>query len=183
MIYDLQGAVMPSQRVHDTSCLALSALLATAGVVALKGALFPMAAGAAAGTLIHPDWDYAEIRGVVADLGPLKYLVKPYGWAVPHRHWISHAPLVGTAGRLAYIFLPLLILAQLLVMAGALPFNPVWALLRTPQFWWGALGLALADTLHFAMDMAVTGVKRFVGQLLRGENYERRTEYELPSRD
>ena len=160
---------MPSQKVHDTSCLALSALLATAGLVTFRSPFISMAVGAAAGVFVHPDWDYAEIRGVVADLGPLKYLVKPYGWAVPHRHWFSHAPLVGTAGRLVYIFLPLLLLAQLPVVAGMLSFNPVWALLRTPQFWWGALGLALADTLHFAMDMAVTGVKRFMRQLLRGE--------------
>lgn len=173
---------MPSQKVHDASCLALSVLLGMAGLVSFKAPFFPMAAGTAAGVFIHPDWDYAEIRGVVADLGPLKYLVKPYGWAIPHRHWFSHAPLIGTAGRLAYVFLPLLLLAQLAVMAGVLRFNPVWAFLRTPQFWWGALGLALADTLHFAMDMAVTGVKRFIGHLLWGEiRYEGRVHFERDS--
>lgn len=63
-----------------------------------------MAAGAALGTLVHPDWDYAEIPGVVADLGPLKYLMKLYGLAIPHRSLLSHGPIIGTAGRLARLW-------------------------------------------------------------------------------
>jgi len=65
-----------------------------------------MAAGAILGMLIHPDWDHAEVKGVVADLGPFKLLVKPYGKAIPHRSFLSHGPLIGTAGRLAYILFP-----------------------------------------------------------------------------
>lgn len=154
---------MPSQRVHDASCLAAAGIIASVGLVLWKMPLFAVSAGTAMGTLIHPDWDYAEARGVVAELGPLKYLIKPYGLLVPHRHWISHLPVVGTIGRLLYIMLPLFIVGFSFSSG-----NPVVKILRNHYFWYGFLGLALADTIHFALDMAQTGVKRFLRQLVRG---------------
>lgn len=158
---------MPSQKVHDNSCLAVAGLLAVGGLV--KGhEYFYMAAGAALGTLVHPDWDYAEIRGVVSDLGPFKYLVKPYGLAVPHRCILSHGPIIGTAGRLAYILIPLWLLTQTCVAMGHCSTNWISSLIAKEYFWWAVLGLAIADTLHTVMDAVTTGFKRFSHQLLRG---------------
>jgi len=159
---------MPSQKVHDTVSLALASVFTAGGFLSMNPNLFCLAGGAAMGTLVHPDWDYAEIKGVVADLGPFKYLVKPYGILVPHRHWFSHTPIIGTAGRLLYIFVPLWILAQALVVVGIFTVNPIGQLASQPRSWWVALGLAVADFLHFVMDMWVTGTKRFLHQLLRG---------------
>ncbi len=168
---------MPSQKVHDVSCLAVAGLLVVGGLVRGRESLY-MAAGAALGTLVHPDWDYAEIRGVVADLGPFKYFVKPYGLAVPHRSFISHGPLIGTAGRLAYILTPLWLLAQACQAMGYCSTNWVSRLVAARLFWWAVLGLAIVDTLHALMDAVTTGFKRFFGQLLRGAKEERGRHYE-----
>jgi uncharacterized metal-binding protein len=157
---------MPSQKVHDTSCLAVAGLLAVGGLV--KGPKpFYMAVGAIVGMFVHPDWDYAEIRGVVAELGPFKYLVRPYGLAIPHRCMLSHGPIIGTAGRLVYIFLPLWLLNQVCKAAGYCSTNWIGNLVTTEFFWWVVLGLALVDTLHAVMDAVTTGFKRFFHQLLR----------------
>ena len=158
---------MPSQKVHDVSCLAVAGLFAAGGLVGGRRSLC-MAAGAALGTLVHPDWDYAEIRGVVADLGPFKYLVKPYGLAIPHRSILSHGPIIGTAGRLVYILVPLWLLAQACLAMGYCFTNWISRLVATESFWWVVLGLAIVDTLHTVMDAVTTGFKRFLHQLLRG---------------
>jgi uncharacterized metal-binding protein len=158
---------MPGQRVHDTSCLAVAGLLAVGGLVKGRESFY-MAAGAALGMFVHPDWDYAEIRGVVAELGPFKYLVRPYGLAIPHRSFLSHGPLIGTAGRLVYIFLPLWLLTQACKAAGYCPTNWISRLVTMEFFWWVVLGLAIVDTLHALMDAITTGFKRFFHQLLRG---------------
>ncbi len=154
---------MPSQKVHDVSCLLGAGITASVGVIFWKMPLFAISGGMAMGALIHPDWDYAEARGVLAELGPLKYLVKPYGLLIPHRHWLSHLPVVGTIGRVVYIMLPLLILGFSFPSG-----NPVPGLLRNQYFWYAFLGLSIADTIHFALDMAQTGFKRFLRQLIRG---------------
>jgi len=158
---------MPSQKVHDISCLAVAGLFAAGGLVGGRSSLY-MAAGAALGTLVHPDWDYAEIRGVVADLGPIKYLVKPYGLTIPHRSILSHGPIIGTAGRLAYIFVPLWLLAQVCQAMGYCSTNWVSRLVVVGSFWWVVLGLAIVDTLHTVMDAVTTGFKKFLHQLLKG---------------
>lgn len=71
---------------------------------------------------------------------------KPYGLLIPHRSRLSHMPLLGTALRLAYLsILP----ALFFWFAGdvyARPPFPIWA----P---WAVGGLALADTLHYLMDI------------------------------
>jgi len=163
----LKGVNLPPQKVHDMSCLAVAGVLAAGGLVWGHKSLY-MAAGAALGTLVHPDWDYAEIRGVVAELGPLKYLVKPYGLTVPHRSFISHSPIIGTAGRLAYILVPLWLLAEACKAGGYCSTNWINKLLAMEFFWWIALGLAIVDTLHAVMDAVTTGFKRFLHQLVSG---------------
>lgn len=157
---------MPSQKVHDVSCLTLAGLLAAGGLTLGRLPLLGMAGGAALGTLIHPDWDYAEIKGVVRELGPFRYLVKPYGFLIPHRSFLSHGPLIGTMGRLAYMLVPLWLLNCLLQGLGLVSANVVGWLLGQEPFWWVAWGLVMADTLHALMDMWVTGAKRFIRQML-----------------
>jgi len=154
---------MPSQKVHDASCLLGAGITATIGVIFWNTPLFAIAGGMVMGTLIHPDWDYAEARGVLSELGPIKYLIKPYGLLIPHRHWLSHLPVVGTIGRLLYIMLPLFIFGFAFPSG-----NPILGLLRNRYFWLASLGLSIADTIHFALDMAQTGFKRFLRQLIRG---------------
>lgn len=50
--------------------------------------------------------------------GPLAVLWLPYRRLVRHRGWISHLPLLGSAGRLAYLALLLLLLSGVLQPLG-----------------------------------------------------------------
>jgi uncharacterized metal-binding protein len=59
----------------------------------------------------------------------------PYSRLITHRSWLSHAPVIGTIGRLVYL-LPL-----------------TWWAWQYPAMLWAALGLAIADLAHFVMDL------------------------------
>lgn len=50
--------------------------------------------------------------------GPLAVLWLPYRRLVRHRGWISHLPLLGSAGRLTYLALLLLLLSSVLQPLG-----------------------------------------------------------------
>ena len=86
----------------------------------------------------------------------LHIAIYPYAKLIRHRHWLSHAPLIGTAGRLAY-------LAALGWLAWLALGRPDVALdgeaLRTLA--WAAAGLAASDALHWVMD--VLRVKPIIG--------------------
>ncbi len=137
--------------------------LATVGLLALEGAALALPgspkielgcimAGTALGLVITPDLDIDRGSVSLATLrriwivGPLLALAwriiwQPYAWLVPHRHWLSHAPLISTALRLIY-------LGVILALLGL----PAWVL---PAAWLGLLfaGLAMSDVVHWLMDM------------------------------
>ena len=81
-------------------------------------------------------------------LGTLWFMVwLPYARLIPHRHWMSHAPVIGTLGRLLWLlWLPAFVLAAydhgpaLLawVQTGAAATVVVW--------------LVISDGLHWIMD-------------------------------
>lgn len=62
----------------------------------------------------------------------------PYGYIFKHRRAWSHAPVIGTAGRVAYMMIPLLILGV------SVPVN-VWTV-------GGVIGLGVSDLAHWVMD-------------------------------
>jgi len=71
----------------------------------------------------------------------------PYARAMAHRAYLSHAPVIGTAGRLAYLAIPLLVVAWI---AGInLADIPAWAWRILAGV---ALGLAISDMAHAVMD-------------------------------
>lgn len=145
---------MASGTSHDRADLALAASLASlplwGGV--LVGAINPsiqiefypeLCLCAAAGALAHlwlsPDLDLPRCNAL-RRWGLFRFMWKPYQRIIPcHRHVLSHLPIIGTVGRVVYL--------------GALPvffFGPEWLML--PEVWCIALGLALADALHWVMD-------------------------------
>lgn len=69
--------------------------------------------------------------------------------AIPHRHWLSHCPIVGTLGRLLYMTL-MGGLIWLLLGRPPLPF----VLVNLPAGWIAAFvaGLMVSDTAHWLMD-------------------------------
>ena len=52
------------------------------------------------GLMFGPDLDIYSIQ--FQRWGPLKILWLPYQKAIPHRSWLSHGPVIGTALRLLY---------------------------------------------------------------------------------
>jgi uncharacterized metal-binding protein len=101
--------------------------------------------GCLAGVLLSPDLDIPTktiseyYMGKIPVIGCLFYWYwLPYAKLVPHRHWISHAPIIGTAVRLLYIS-PLLLL-----------FDTVW--LYKVDVLGFVFGLMISDFLHWIMD-------------------------------
>ncbi len=150
---------MPSHRFHDSVSLALAAGLPYAGARQghfAEGAL--LAAGAASALIIQPDLDQpysmARLRltrrfGVLA-----RVWCTVYDHLFRHRG-LSHTPVIGTLTRLAWLILPLAILAFLCYLSPP-PVEWGW-----PVLWWVG-GLMLADALHAAMDWWSTAGKRWV---------------------
>jgi uncharacterized metal-binding protein len=106
--------------------------------------------GCLAGVAVSPDLDlegvtYSE-RVVVMKLGRIGWLWAvlwwPYAKLVPHRSPVSHAPLIGTALRLAYLAVPAVLV---LAVAGV-------RLSVCPTLLWVGVGLAASDLAHCLMD-------------------------------
>jgi len=72
----------------------------------------------------------------------------PYAWAIPHRSPFSHFPLLGTAGRVFYLMV--VVTAVSAVLRAPVPILDIVA---HPLFYPWFVGLALADTAHFLMDV------------------------------
>lgn len=84
----------------------------------------------------------------------------PYALALPHRHPLSHLPIIGTLGRLAYIQAWIWLARIHARGILGLDFNPLFWL-REPLYtaaW--VFGLMVSDALHWLMDGAPTGKKR-----------------------
>lgn len=136
---------MPNRTVHEATSIGLGVALVPLGYQA--GLPLPYAFLLGLGSIlcvwVNPDLDVAERRRQ----GMWRLYWYPYGKAVPHRHWISHMPIIGTAVRLIYL-LPLLALSYLIR-------PPTWEVSRVL-----ILGLALGDTLHWLLDITTTSIKR-----------------------
>ena len=139
--------------------LATVAAAAPAGAVAYHfgdaSIAVAITAGVLFGLLVHPDRDLRvtkidfDLAKRSLGLGLLWAVIWwPYSSAIPrHRHWLSHFPFVGTAGRVAYAALLILILSFLL---------PSYPLIQTvfyhSHLWYFVWGLIISDLLHWLMD-------------------------------
>lgn len=108
------------------------------------------------GLFLTPDLDQPTITWVESQLLKSKYrLVRilghlfiaywlPYAHRIPHRHLISHAPIIGTLVRLLYIA-PIIIpfLGILWVYGGQLPLDEIMIFIG---------GLVTSDILHWLGD-------------------------------
>lgn len=167
---------MPNGRCHSAATIATaSALLSyfAAGVVVVHTATFTSisawnewaiyaAIGAFSGLVVEPDLDQdaqaaplSTMRQTGGDgLAILWQLYwSPYARLIPHRSFWSHAPVVGTLGRILYL-------------------APVWGFpallwshffgIPTGQLVACTIGLAWVDTLHYIMDFWIP--RRFFPQ-------------------
>ena len=116
---------------------------------------------AVVGQIITPDLDQEEVTRseweVIKRTGPLGWFWVALWWlyarAIPHRHWLSHAPVIGTVLRWLYLSLPVLAafallshdVAGVLLTTGQTLLNPVLV---------GVLvGNGVADAVHWLMDV------------------------------
>ena len=76
----------------------------------------------------------------------------PYSWAIPHRSWVSHAPLVSTLIRVFYMFVPVMILDIFSSSFSVLDLFVTSAGLG-PVVSFVFLGLVVSDVLHWVMDI------------------------------
>jgi len=145
-------------KAHATASLVLALPCGVAAYAVTENVAVSVGAtvGCLAGTLLTPDLDVDGITSsewwLVKKLGPLGFLWMaawwPYAKIIPHRHWLSHAPIVGTIGRLAYVLLPVVLLC--VALGVELPEIPLVA--------WHAIagavrGLMVSDTAHWLMDL------------------------------
>ena len=112
---------MASGRRHDrtTWLLALPFGLLWAPGLGLAGVTTAGLAFLLGGLLLSPDLDTRS--NATRRWGPLRPLWWPYRKGVPHRSLLSHSPVLGTAGRLAYLAALLLAGSALLAPLGAPP--------------------------------------------------------------
>lgn len=154
---------MASGRTHTLVTIAAAGL---AGMLALPLALqeaqvLAVVPGCLAGMFLSPDldisrnisgWNVRRFGGAAGEL--LGFLWRCYWWpyaaAIPHRHWISHTPVLSTLIRLLYLFAPLLAMLYLL---GLLEPLLLWALDYPTLLVSALFGLSLSDTLHWLLDL------------------------------
>lgn len=108
--------------------------------------------GAIGGLLITPDIDHwvrtHEEYRVYRYLGSLAGKLwqsywSPYATFIPHRHWLSHLPGIGTALRIFYLSIP--------VWIGWYWFG--WIIPIEPDLYWAAfIAWTVQDTFHWIFD-------------------------------
>jgi uncharacterized metal-binding protein len=114
---------MASGRAHDRATLLLALPFGLLwgpglGVAGVGVASFAFLVG---GLWLSPDLDTHS--RATARWGPLRGLWWPYRRLLRHRSLLSHSPLIGTTGRLAYL-LTALVLLRALAGAWPLPWPP-----------------------------------------------------------
>jgi len=125
------------------------------------------AVGCALGVLLTPDLDISGTRSdylVKEQIGVIpgiiwRLLWYPYSTLIPHRSLLSHGPIIGTAIRLIYIWIPLSFIPWLEI--------PGLYLSR------GICGLLISDNLHIGADFITTFIKNcrnrgIVAKLIKG---------------
>lgn len=144
---------MPNGRVHTSVTLLTTVYVSAFLADRVLTSSFPNVSliaigGCLAGVFLSPDLDVDNgyIGGAIIrrKLGCLpaaawKFYWKPYAVLIPHRSFISHAPILSTAIRLVYVgwWWPFLLVR--------FPDAYIWLL-------WFAAGLAIVDFHHWFMD-------------------------------
>lgn len=151
---------MSSGAEHAKASVACAiALVPLVGPIAGPVAALAAAAGSLLGIALSPDLDQEglnrfEHKLVRATLG-LGYLWVmvwyPYARYIPHRGWLSHAPVVGTAIRVVYLGT---VLGVGMVLAGLWPYylGLLQTELASQTLGWIIAGLVVSDIAHWVMD-------------------------------
>lgn len=148
----LYTTYMADGRAHAIASVILSGPVFLAGVAIDPKVGMAASAGCLCGILLTPDLDQEGISAaewqIVKKTFGVGFLWLMFWWAyakfIPHRHWASHTPIVGTLGRLAYMALAMICLFWL--TGWSVPHIPLWL---AGGF---VMGLIVSDTAHWVMD-------------------------------
>lgn len=149
---------MPSGKVHSATTLSTSVVVLF--LVRPLGTAFLVSLGCLIGLFIHPDLDLGETYSfylIRKRFGKVAYWIWkmywfPFCWATPHRHFISHFPVISTFIRVLYLTAPILVFIVI--------FQPEIDLNTAIMPVFG--GLVLVDSLHWAMDTLLSTTKRIL---------------------
>ena len=145
---------MPNGRCHSAATISAASVFLTYSMTGAAWAIF-CACGAFTALVVEPDLDQdaqaaplSTMRQTGGDgLAKLwQWYWSPYAALIPHRSWISHAPVVGTLGRAVYLA-PIYALPLYL-------WTHYFGFTVVPFIAW-LIGLAWCDVLHFVMDFLV----------------------------
>ena len=149
---------MASGRSHDraTSLLALPFGLLWWPLLGPMGTVLAAAAFLVGGLWLSPDLDTHS--NATRRWGPLRWLWWPYRHWLPHRSILSHSPVLGSAGRLLYMGV-LVMLVSLLLMPYGSP-GPDGLINALQQSWLNhrplmvavLVGLEMSSWLHLLQD-------------------------------
>ena len=134
---------------HKYQTITVATLLLTIPAYTGRALDLFISCGALVGLLLSPDLDLSYSRlGLFGRLS----LADEYTQLVRHRSSISHAPLIGTAGRVFIVILPVVVIIYL--MSGFRLGLPIVLSVVYRMF----VGLAWADTWHWALDWISSNV-------------------------
>lgn len=125
--------------------------------------------GCLVGVMVMPDMDVNN--GNISDYfirkvsRPAQWIWRlfwtPYALLVPHRHAVSHMPIMGTILRIGYVFTVLNMLNLLLRL--------LWSMFDTVSLIWlwdwsFFFGLCHVDFIHFMVDKTIKGKETVEGE-------------------
>jgi uncharacterized metal-binding protein len=115
------------------------------------------------GLYLSPDLDLKSLPW--KRWGILRFLWLPYQ-RIPHRHWLSHAPFVGSIGRLLY--LGVLLSPVAIAFLKALP-----PLQMGREFWYAVaavlIGVEVSALNHLLLDGLLIPLPKGIKARLRGD--------------
>lgn len=151
---------MPSGKIHATDSVIIAG-----GIMALsfwqgweKAPALTVGIGSLSGMFLSPDLDQdGKTRSelvIIRKWPIIGHLFFVYWYfyaiAIPHRHWSSHFPVVGTLLRLLYC-VPLFLLAGYGLRQINVDLEPLVTILLQWGKWF-VIGLALSDFMHWLRD-------------------------------
>jgi uncharacterized metal-binding protein len=174
---------MSSGKVHAAASIALAGGFLIGGAILKDPSCFEYAAGSLAGVLLSPDLDvdaknlsYKFFRKYKTET-LWSALWHFYRRSIKHGSELSHFPIVGTLGRIVYMFLFCVILPNVVLSWIGWNFwqETSWWSSLILSHWKVALGLMGADFIHYILDIATVQDKLNINSLFSGKTaYKRR---------
>lgn len=169
---------MSAGSVHTLASVALATGFTAVALADYDMDHMQYAYGAILGVFVQPDCDvdkgfiaYHYIRKRLGDWAEYLWdrIWYMYRRSIKHGSELSHFPVVGTLGRLAYLFLFTLVVPYL-VLDVVFPLNINyelrWWAARILSHWRIVVGLMGADFIHFVLDVATVDGKFNINSLL-----------------